>query len=104
MPRMSKRQQHAKSISYAFLHKRTIESDNCSGSSEAAIDSEANGSSRERLRQFKQEITNTDLSVLFELCKVQCPLKYLSVLLYMTLRKFAVSWKDCDIFLKEIGG
>lgn len=103
MPRKSKRQQHSKSVSYAFLRKRTIDSDNCSGSSETGFDSEANDSSRVRSRQFKQEITNTDLSVLFELCKGKCPLKYLSVLLYMTLRKFAVNWRDCDIFLKEIG-
>ena len=103
MPRNSKRQQHSKSIAYAFLRKRTIESDNCSGSSETGVDSEANDSSRERSRQFKREIANTDLSVLFEICKAKCPFKYLSVFLHMTLRRFAVSWKDCDIFLKEIG-
>ena len=103
MLRKTKRQRHSKSISYAFLRQRTIESDNCSRSSEACIDSEANDTSQERSRRFKQEITNTHLSSLFELCKAKCPVKHLSVLLYMTLQKFAVSWRDGDIFLKEIG-
>ncbi|CAF1953472.1 unnamed protein product, partial [Rotaria magnacalcarata] len=45
---MSPREQHSKSISYGFLRKRTIESHDCSGSSEAGVDSETNDTSRER--------------------------------------------------------
>lgn len=103
MPRKSKREAHSTAISYAFLRKRVIESDAFSGSSEASFGSGVNDSSQERSRQFQQEITNTNLAELFELCKSKCPIKYLSVLLYMTLRKFSVSWRHSDIFLKEIG-
>ncbi|CAF2065639.1 unnamed protein product, partial [Rotaria magnacalcarata] len=85
MPRKSKREAHSTAISYAFLRKRIIESDAFSGSSEASYGSGVNDPE------------------LFELCKSKCAIKYLSFLLYMTLRKFSVSWRHSDIFLKEIG-
>lgn len=103
MPRKSKRKIHSTAICYSFLGKRAIESDNCSGSSEGGLDIEVNDRSQERPNEFKEQITTADLSDLLELCKSKCPLKYLCSLLYMTLRKFGVSWRNCDVFFKEIG-
>ncbi|CAF5016143.1 unnamed protein product, partial [Rotaria sp. Silwood1] len=51
----------------------------------------------------KSKFTIGNIADLFELCRAQCPLKYLSVLLYMSLRHFGVSWNDCDGFLRDIG-
>ncbi|CAF1103567.1 unnamed protein product [Didymodactylos carnosus] len=50
---------------------------------------------------FKEKFTMDDIADLFELCKAQCPLKYLSVLLYMSLRRFGVTWNDCDDFIDD---
>ena len=32
-----------------------------------------------------------------------CSYKFTSVLLYMSLRHFKITWRDCDLFMKEIG-
>ncbi|CAF1519064.1 unnamed protein product [Adineta ricciae] len=45
----------------------------------------------------------TDISDIFELCKNNCSYKFLSVLLYMSLRHFNITWRDCDLFSQEIG-
>ncbi|CAF2045619.1 unnamed protein product, partial [Rotaria magnacalcarata] len=88
MPRKSKRQAHSRTVTYGFLRKQILDSDRCSGSFEGGFDVGANDSSQERLIGFQDNITSDDLSALFELCKSQCPVKHLSVLLCMTLRRF----------------
>ncbi|CAF4609996.1 unnamed protein product, partial [Rotaria sp. Silwood2] len=40
----------------------------------------------------------------FEFCKNQCNVRYLSVLIYLTLRYFDISYKTTHTFLKDIGG
>lgn len=52
---------------------------------------------------YNEKIAVGDIADLFELCRAQCPLKYLSVLLYMSLKRVGVNWKDCDTFLHDIG-
>lgn len=52
---------------------------------------------------FTDRITADNIGDLFELCKSKCPVKYLSVLIYATLRSFGHSWKNCDTFLRTIG-
>ncbi|CAF4154706.1 unnamed protein product [Rotaria sordida] len=44
-----------------------------------------------------------DIGDLFELIKDKIGLKFITVLLYMTLRHFGISWVKCDDFFKEIG-
>ncbi|CAF3129728.1 unnamed protein product [Rotaria socialis] len=103
MPQKSKRQVHSTAISYAFLRKRGLESEHFSGSSEGGFDVDTTDSSQERSSKFQDKITGDDMSDLFEHCKLRCPVKYLSVLVYMTLRKFGVSWINCDNFLRQMG-
>lgn len=52
---------------------------------------------------FTDRITADNMADLFELCKYKCPAKYLSVLIYATLRSFGQSWENCDTFLRTIG-
>ncbi|CAM4804120.1 unnamed protein product [Rotaria magnacalcarata] len=44
-----------------------------------------------------------DIGDLFELIKDKIGLKFSSVLLYMTLRYFGISWLKCDDFFKTVG-
>lgn len=53
---------------------------------------------------FKNNLQTCDIGDIFELCKLQCNKKDLSVLLYMTLRHFSISYAQVDTFLKQIGG
>ena len=52
---------------------------------------------------FKQKLFPTDIGDLAEICKSKCDVKYLSTLLYMSLRFFNVKWEDIDEYLKNIG-
>ncbi|CAF4434152.1 unnamed protein product, partial [Didymodactylos carnosus] len=53
---------------------------------------------------FKDKIQTSDIGDLFQLCNNQCNTRYLSVLLYLTLRRFNLSYRDTHAFLKDIGG
>lgn len=52
---------------------------------------------------FKEKIGIEHIADLWELCTDQCPVKYLSVLLYMSLKHLGVTYDKCDGFLREIG-
>ncbi|CAF4724977.1 unnamed protein product, partial [Rotaria sp. Silwood2] len=53
---------------------------------------------------FNDRIKLCDIADIFELCKNQCNIRYLSVFIYLTLRRFNISYQETDIFLKDIGG
>jgi hypothetical protein len=72
-------------------------------SSEEESDMETDDFNDEEPSNFKEKFTIGDIADLFELCRAQCSLKYLSVLLYMSLKRFGVTWNDCDGFLRDIG-
>ena len=57
----------------------------------------------EKPENFKDRITGDNMSDLFELCKAKCPVKYLSTIVYLSLRSFGVSWANCDAFLRNMG-
>ena len=54
-------------------------------SSKEEFDIEMGDLNDEEPSNFNNKIATDDIADLFELCKTQCPLKYLSVLLYMSL-------------------
>lgn len=54
--------------------------------------------------RFTDKMKIDDIGDLLELIKDKIGLKLTSVLLYMTLRYFAISWRECDDFFKKIGG
>ncbi|CAF3485177.1 unnamed protein product [Rotaria socialis] len=52
---------------------------------------------------LKDRINVSDIADIYELCKTYCSTRYLSVLMYLTLRHFNISCRDTDAFLKDIG-
>jgi hypothetical protein len=52
---------------------------------------------------FSKEQLLTDIGDLAEMCKSKCGTKYLSTLLYMSLRSFNIKWEAVDEFLKDTG-
>ncbi|CAF3189699.1 unnamed protein product [Rotaria sp. Silwood2] len=50
---------------------------------------------------FSEEQLLTDIGDLGEMCKSKCGTKYLSILLYMSLRSFNIKWEAVDEFLKD---
>ena len=53
---------------------------------------------------FNDTIQLCDIADIFELCKNQCNIRYLSVLIYLILRRFNISYEETHTFLKDIGG
>lgn len=52
---------------------------------------------------LKDKISLFDIADLFELTKSQVSLRSLSVLIYLSLTYFGISWRKADLFLKQIG-
>ena len=52
---------------------------------------------------LKDKINIGDIADLFEVVKSQTSLRSLSVLIYLSLTYFGVSWRKADLFLKQIG-
>ena len=73
--------------------------------------SDSSGSSGDECRMdvddeessFKEKLLPTDIGYFAEICKSKCDSKYLSTLLYMSLRFFNIKWEDVDEYLKSIG-
>ena len=54
--------------------------------------------------KFKNKFDLLIIGDMFELCKRECGLRKISVLLYMTLRHLGHTWRDIEILLRQIGG
>jgi hypothetical protein len=52
---------------------------------------------------FMEKLTLPNIKDLAEMCRLKCNTKYLSVLLYMSLRYFKIKWNDIDKYLESIG-
>ena len=53
---------------------------------------------------FKSRLDLFNIGDLFEICKLECGSRKLSVLVYMILRYFDQTWRNIDCFLQSIGG
>jgi hypothetical protein len=53
---------------------------------------------------FSNKSILNDIGDLFSFCKETTNTRFISVLLYMSLRRFGHSWRDIDVFLRTIGG
>ena len=53
---------------------------------------------------FRDMIQIYDIADIFEFCKDQYNIRYLSVLMYLTLRHLNISYQESYTFLKHIGG
>ncbi|CAF4218118.1 unnamed protein product, partial [Adineta steineri] len=107
MPKLPKRRSHSRNIQRAVAHLRLLDK-NVHHNTESSTESDEeeikiNEDSANISSTFNDKVTLNDISDIFELCKNKYNYKFLSVLLYMSLRHFNITWRDCDLFLKEIG-
>ncbi|CAF3013536.1 unnamed protein product [Rotaria sp. Silwood2] len=75
---------------------------NTSGSRDSS-DSEYRMDTDDIELDFSEEQLLTDIGDLAEMCKSKCGTKYLSTLLYMSLRFLKIKWEAVDAFLKRTG-
>ena len=53
---------------------------------------------------FSEKFDLNDIGDLLELCQQQRTVTNISLLIYMTLQYFSISWREIDNFLQQIGG
>ena len=97
MPKLNRRKAHSRSASARRWENATIPSPADFSNEEYHVDvdnSELN---------FMQKLTLSNIEDLAEMCRLKCSTKYLSVLLYMSLRYFKIKWNDINEYLKSVG-
>ena len=102
MPKLSKRRSQSRTILYRRLSIENTKNQNtdepCTSDGENTI---IDYEEEFQPLDFFYESMVDNIADLFDLCRSSWNLKYLSVLLYMTMRHFGVTWRDCDDFLKK---
>ena len=106
MPKLPRRRSHSRNMQNELRRLRLLEkatdrsheSSTESGEEEQIIDDSFDIS-----QNFNDKVMSDDISDIFELCKNKHNYKFISVLLYMSLRYFNITWRKCDLFLKQIG-
>ncbi|CAF0925508.1 unnamed protein product [Didymodactylos carnosus] len=104
MPKPSRRRSHCKSLIQRRYSQESVNTESDSSESNEELQMQVDASENKEPLDFKNRVNRNDMSDLFELCQSKCPRKYISVLLYMTMRYFGVKWDDCNDFLIELGG
>ncbi|CAF3523972.1 unnamed protein product [Rotaria sp. Silwood2] len=100
MPYKSKRQsQSLNAVKGRWLNGFRLSSDDSSYSMESTDEDETAANFN-----LKDMIQISDIADLFEFCKKDCNIRYLSVLFYLTLRRFNISYEETHMFLKSVGG
>jgi len=104
MPKATRRTSHTRDLA----RRRWSRESNSQESEKSASEEEENVVIKPDedfdLINFSNKSTLNDISDLFSFCKEQVNTRFISVLVYMSLRRFGHSWRDIDGFLKEIGG
>jgi len=97
MPKLSKRRSQSKTAKVGRRQNTKISDSSDSSSDEYSMDID------DQELSFNEKLLLNDIGDLAEMCKSKCDTKYLSVLLYMSLRYFNLKWEDVDQYLKSIG-
>lgn len=97
MPPPSKRRSHSQNASARRWSNTKIPDPTDSSSDEYTMDVD------DQELPFSEKLFLTDIGDVAEMCKSKCDTKYLSTLLYMSLRFFDIKWEDVDRYLKSIG-
>ena len=98
MPKLSKRRCHSRTDNLAMkrlLDKNVRQKIGTSGSDEEI---ELNADLASISLSFTDQVTINDISDVFQLCKKKCNFKFISVLLYTSLRHFDITWRDGNCF------
>ena len=100
MPFTSKRKSHLINANKIRWSKKTTDESSDESTFSMNTSDEDEGLSQLNFQDMLQLYSIGDL---FELCKDQCNIRYLSALIYLILRRFDISFEDTDALLKEIG-
>ena len=103
MPRISRREYRA---TIAAIRRWTTDSVPISAEdSDEEIVVDLNDSREKEQQEFSLvgNIDISDIGDLFEILKNQTSIRSLSILVYLSLTYFGVSWRKVDIFLKQLG-
>jgi hypothetical protein len=104
MPRISKRQTHSRSSIFdRWSNENVLSESEASSEDDSKMDADFKADSDDE-GYFREKFDVDDIGDLLELCQQQGNLKKISLLLYMTLRYFNISWREIDDFLQQIGG
>ncbi|CAF1048718.1 unnamed protein product [Didymodactylos carnosus] len=104
MPKRFRRRSQCNSLNQRRYSQESLNTESGSSASDEELQMEFETNEDQQPLNFNDKVILKDISDLFELCKSKCPSKYISVLLYMSMRHFGVKWKDCNDFLSELGG
>ncbi|CAF1532325.1 unnamed protein product, partial [Rotaria sp. Silwood1] len=100
MPKLNKRRFGRRAYARKrWYYQRVLSEDESVSEEEIKQDNNDN----DEFIRFADKMKIDDIGDLFELIKDKIDLKIVTVLLYMTLRHFGISWVKCDDFLKKIG-
>lgn len=103
MPRLNPKRAYSRAIGLKLRSDETCSDESEMSTDEEPLDMEINESDDYEPLNFNNKMIITDIADVFELCKSKCPSKYLSVLLYMTMRQMGITWRECNTYLKSIG-
>ncbi|CAF2979804.1 unnamed protein product, partial [Rotaria sp. Silwood2] len=107
MSKLPRRRSHSRNVQISLrrlgLLDKTVDHSNESSTESDEEEMKMNEDSFDMSTNFNDQVTLNDISDIFEICKNNCSYKFISVLLYMSLRHFKITWRDCDLFMKEIG-
>ncbi|CAF1656724.1 unnamed protein product [Rotaria magnacalcarata] len=67
------------------------------------MESDSNNMADDEVVDFQDKISIENIADVFELCQATCPVRYLSVLMYISLRHLGIKWTDSDNILRQIG-
>ena len=106
MPKLPRRRSHSRNMQIALRRLRLLEKatdHSHESSTESDEEEQIIDDSFDITQNFNDKVMSDDISDIFELCKNKYNYKFISVLLYMSLRHFNITWRECDLFLKQIG-
>ena len=100
MPRQSKRKALATTVAKRRWTTEVFEQTDSDTNDENLMNLSAHEQEKFLL---KDKINILDIGDLFEIVKNQTSTRLLSVLIYLSLTYFGVSWRKTDLFLRQIG-
>ncbi|CAF2033495.1 unnamed protein product [Rotaria magnacalcarata] len=103
MPRLNPKRAYSRAVGLKRRCDETCSDESEMSTDEEPLDMEINESDDYEPLNFNNKMIITDIADVFELCKSKCPSKYLSVLLFMTMRQMGITWRECNTYLKSIG-
>ncbi|CAF3059134.1 unnamed protein product [Rotaria sp. Silwood2] len=103
MPKVGRRRSHTRNMN-SIRSIESIESNEPKTSSGEEEEIVINSDDDIDRIHFSNESVLNDISDLFSFCKEQINARFVSMLLYMSLRHLGHSWRDVESFLTSIGG